>query len=166
MIDSIIVWASSFDPIVATMILAALPVTELRLALPLAITAWDISGSVAFASAVIGNSVPALLLCWWLPAILKLIEQKFPRFSLWLDRYFRLLEQKHRASYQRYGVAALFLFVMIPLPGTGAWTASLLATLFAIKPRYAIPAIVAGVIAAGVIVLLATAGTLGAMILF
>ena len=52
----------------------------------------------------------------------------------------------------KYGAIGLALFVAIPLPVTGAWTGSLAAIVFDIKPKYAFPAIVLGVTIAGIIV--------------
>jgi len=52
----------------------------------------------------------------------------------------------------RLGAIGLSLFVAIPLPVTGAWTGSVMAILFDIKPRYAFPAIILGVTIAGIVV--------------
>ncbi len=49
----------------------------------------------------------------------------------------------------KYASLGLFLFVAIPLPGTGAWTGALVAALFDMRARYAIPSIFAGVLVAG-----------------
>lgn len=51
----------------------------------------------------------------------------------------------------KYGAIGLALFVAIPLPATGAWTGSLAAILFNIKPKNAFSAIILGVIIAGII---------------
>ena len=56
---------------------------------------------------------------------------------------------------------ALFAFVAIPLPGTGAWVGSLIANFLDLKPKKAIPPIIIGVFTAGVIVLSATAAAKG-----
>ena len=67
---------------------------------------------------------------------------------------------------QKYSAIGLFLFVAIPLPGTGAWSGSLIAALLDVKMRYALPAVIAGVFAAGVIMTVASYGLLGAIQLF
>ena len=56
----------------------------------------------------------------------------------------------------KYGALGLTLFVAIPLPVTGAWTGSLAAIMFDIKPRYAFPAIILGVTIAGIVVSMIT----------
>ena len=50
----------------------------------------------------------------------------------------------------------LFLFVAIPLPGTGAWTGAMIASLFDMRFKYSLPSISAGVIAAGIIMSIAS----------
>ena len=58
---------------------------------------------------------------------------------------------------------ALFLFVAIPLPGTGAWTGSVIAALMNMKVRYAFPVIALGVLIAGFIMTLLTYGLLASL---
>ena len=60
----------------------------------------------------------------------------------------------------------LFLFVAIPLPGTGAWTGSLVAALFGMKKSRALPAVILGVLTAGVIMTLASYGIVEALKFF
>ena len=57
---------------------------------------------------------------------------------------------------------ALFLFVGIPLPGTGAWTGTLAASLLDMNFKKSVIAVMAGVILTGIIMGLGTAGVLGA----
>ena len=66
-----------------------------------------------------------------------------------------------------FGVClGLFLFVAIPLPGTGAWTGSLVAALFGVPKRYALPTIFLGVLTAGAIMALASYGIVAAFQIF
>lgn len=78
----------------------------------------------------------------------------------------RLMKKADKVTVQKYSAVGLFLFVAIPLPGTGAWSGSLIAALLDIKMRYALPAVIAGVFAAGVIMTVASYGLLGAIQLF
>ena len=58
------------------------------------------------------------------------------------------------------GLLALVLsFVAVPLPGTGAWSGAVLAVVLGVRRRYAFPALALGVVAAGLLVLLLTGGT-------
>ena len=56
---------------------------------------------------------------------------------------------------------ALLLFVGIPLPGTGAWSGALIATLLKMPKTRALLSIFCGVITAGIIMLIASHGVLG-----
>lgn len=78
----------------------------------------------------------------------------------------RLMKKADQVTVQKYSAVGLFLFVAIPLPGTGAWSGSLIAALLDVKMRYALPAVIAGVFAAGVIMTVASYGLLGAIQLF
>lgn len=78
----------------------------------------------------------------------------------------RLMKKADKVTVQKYSAVGLFLFVAIPLPGTGAWSGSLIAALLDVKMRYALPAVIAGVFAAGVIMTVACYGLLGAIQLF
>ena len=60
----------------------------------------------------------------------------------------------------KYGPVGLFLLVAIPLPGTGAWTGSLVAALMGMRLKKAMPAIVLGVLAAAAIMTLLTFGVI------
>ncbi len=137
---------------------AMAPVVELRGALPLGVAlglpVWE-----AFLWAVLGNLlvVPALLAL--LPLGIEVLERYPPFKRLW-DELEARVRLKGEEKVQRYGALGLFLFVALPLPGTGAWTGSVLAVVLGVKKRYALPAISAGVVAAGVLVALASAGVL------
>ena len=67
--------------------------------------------------------------------------------------------QKLKKKAGRQGLfVALMLFVGIPLPGTGAWTGALIASLLDMRMKYSLPAIFAGVCLAGVIMCCASYG--------
>ena len=137
---------------------AMAPVVELRGALPLGVAlglpVWE-----AFLWAVLGNLlvVPALLalLPWGIGVL-----ERYPPFKRLWDALEARVRLKGEEKVQRYGALGLFLFVALPLPGTGAWTGSVLAVVLGVKKRYALPAISAGVVAAGGLVALASAGVL------
>ncbi len=69
---------------------------------------------------------------------------------------------------KRFGGAfwGLLLFVMIPLPGTGAWTGTLIASLFALPKKSSFLAVLLGVLGAGVIMCLASYGVVGFLKIF
>jgi len=140
-----------FSKELAVFFTAWLPIVELRGAIPLAIS-LGISPWEAYWIAVAGNTVPVIPLLVFLEPIRKfLIQLKImARFFNWLDQ--RTIRKSDKV--EKYGAVALILFTAIPLPTTGAWTASLAALIFKIKFRYAFPAIVLGILLAGIIMLL------------
>lgn len=139
------------------LLLAALPVSELRGAIPVAISLYHFDPLTAYVVSVLGNVLPVPFLLGLLGPVTSLLGRSAPlnRFLVWL---FARTRRRHSELIARVGAAALVLFVAIPLPATGAWTGALVAHLFGIPFRYAFPLIVVGVGIAGVIVTLATLG--------
>ena len=145
------------------LIISALPIVELRGALPVAINVLEIPWYQAFILAIVGNLLPV-------PFILLFLESvtKWLRKSAFLDRRLSwLFERTRRRSriIQRYERIGLALFVAIPLPITGAWTGSLAAVLLGLKFRTALLSIFIGVFIAGLIITtLSLLGWIGALI--
>ena len=139
----------------SVIIAAALPVSELRGAIPLGI----IKGMPVlntYILAVLGNLIPVIPLLLFLEPVSK----KLSRFKMW-ERFFEWFYKRTRKRagiVERYESIGLALFVAIPLPITGAWTGCVAASLFRIKFRYALPAIIFGVLLAGIIVTSLTLG--------
>lgn len=138
--------------------LAMLPITELRASIPIGITVFHLSAVSAFGFSLIGTMIPLIFLFLFLPSFLKMLSKHFSPIHTLLERYFYQLSKKHEKKLNLYGSLFLFVFVAIPHPGGGVWTASILAILFHMKRRYAIPAIVCGLIVSGFIVLAITFG--------
>jgi len=141
--------------------LAALPISELRGAIPLGLGVYGLGVLEVYLWAVIGNMIPVFFLLWFLPAISKFMMRKWD----WADKFFSWLFDRTRkrteAKINKYGAPALILFVAIPLPFTGAWTGSIAAFLFGIKAKKALPLIFVGVLIAGGLVTLASLGIIG-----
>ena len=142
---------------------ATLPVAELRGALPLAINQFHIPWYEAFCLSVIGNMLPVPILLLFLDPLARAVShvEIGRRFICWVFEHARR-QGKAIEKYERLG---LTLFVAIPLPITGAWTGSIAAFLLGMKVRSSFKSIFLGVIIAGVIVTtLSLLGWLGAII--
>jgi uncharacterized membrane protein len=161
--DMLIKSISALPPEIASALLAILPFTELRAALPIALTVFNLDPGSAYIWTVLGNLVPVVLVWWLLPPFLVFAGKHSPWLKHVLDHYFAKLERKHHERFQRYGSMALFFFVSIPVPGSGVWTGSVLAILFRLERKRALPAIISGLLVAGVLVLLITQGVLGTL---
>jgi len=161
MTQSILTWLVGWPPEFTTAILAMMPVTELQAAIPVARTVFGLSIPASIFYAYIGNAVPAVLILAFLPRIVEFVEQHLPRLRAWTKQRFHGKEDAFRKTYARYGAFALFLYVAIPTPFSGVWSGSILAVLFHIPLRYAVPAIFFGMLSTAVIVTLAVEGVLG-----
>ncbi len=121
----------------------------------------ELRGGLIAASLLQVPFVPAFLICLAanllpIPFILFFIRPFFNWLKTtkhlrpladWMERKV----EKNREKVLRYEVMGLFLFVAIPLPGTGAWTGALLAAMLDMRVRRAFPTIAVGVLTAGVI---------------
>ena len=139
-----------FSPEIITSIIAALPVVELRLAIPFAVTKWSFSIYKAFYLSVLGNMIPVVPLLLFLEPI----SEKLRKFTLFRNFFNWLFERTRKRArlMERYEIIGLMLLVAIPLPMTGAWTGCVAASLFKIRFKMALLAITCGVLIAGMIV--------------
>ncbi len=134
--------------------IAALPISELRGAIPVAISVYDFPWYYAYLFGVIGNLLPIPFILLFLKAIIPLLSRV--RFLDHLMQWYFNLTRRRGKMVERYEWLGLMLLVAIPLPVTGAWTGSILAVLLGLKFKSAFTSIVAGVLIAGVIVTCAT----------
>jgi len=136
-------------PELTTMIVSSLPIAELRGGIPVAF-ALGLTPLYAYLIAIAGNLIPVLPLLILLQPVSNILR-KLPV----MDRFFTWLferTQRKAGLIEKYEAIGLALFVAIPLPITGMWTGVVAASLFKIRIRYALPAIIVGVMIAGVIV--------------
>jgi uncharacterized membrane protein len=141
-----------------TVLISAAPVFELRAGLPLALGVFDLPPSTAFLLSVTGNLLVVPPLLWGLAWA----ERLFMRWR-WSGRFMQWVFARTRSKgrwVERLGSLGLLLIVAIPLPGTGAWTGSILARLLGIPHRRALLWISLGVLLAGVLVLAASMGVI------
>ena len=142
-------------------VISMVPILELRGGL-LAASLLNIPIVRAIWYCVIGNIIPV-------PFILLLITPIFNRLKK--TRLFRPMVEKLESralgkseQIERYEFWGLALFVGVPLPGTGAWTGALIASLLGIRFRKAFPAIILGNFIATIIMSIVSYGLLGALI--
>ncbi len=157
MLDYIVELLGELPKEALAFIISMLPIAELRGGLPLALS-WGIPWREAYLICVAGNFVPIIPILFLLDPVATYLR----RFRLF-DRFFTWLfarTKKRGAMIERYEALGLVLFVAIPLPVTGGWTGAVAAFLFGIRRRYAIPAILLGIMIAGLIVSGATQGFL------
>lgn len=150
------VWNTFAGKMLMTFLISTTPVLELRGAIPIAM-AHGLPLGAAVIAAILGNMFPVAFIILFARKVFFFIRKRIPR----LDKLISGLED--RASKKsdivlRYEFWGLFILVAIPLPGTGAWTGSLVAAMLDMRLKKALPAIGLGVLAAAVIVTFAAMG--------
>jgi len=139
-------------------ILGAMPVSELRGAIPLGL-GLNIPVFKTVLLAVAGNILPVIPLLLFLGPVSDWLIKKhdiFKRFFHWLFERTR----KHSDKVEKYEELGLILFVAIPLPMTGAWSGTIAAFMFGIKFWKALLCIVIGILIAATIVSLVSTGAI------
>lgn len=133
-------------------LISMVPLIELRGAIPYAVL-WGIPLYIAFPLAIVGNMLPVPFIYFFARRILvwgadKPVIGKFFTFCLEKgEKGGRKLQEKAGRGL----FVALLLFVGIPLPGTGAWTGTLAASLLDMDFKSSILASMGGVLLAGII---------------
>ena len=140
---------------VAIFIISLLPILELRGGL-IAARILGVEFIKAFIICYIANILPV-------PFILLFINYLFNKMSKWkptkkIVDWLSNKTLKKKDQINKYGYFGLFLFVGIPLPGTGAWTGALLAILLNLDKKKSFITIALGVLAAGIIMSLLSYG--------
>ena len=149
-------------------VISMLPVTELRIGLPIAID-YAIKSSISvwfvFFVIILANILVIFLIFLFLDYAhkhLMKIDSYRKVFGFFLKRAQKKVDEVEKGM-GVYGYIALALFVAVPLPATGAWTGCLIAWILGLDRKKSILAIALGVLIAGALIL---AGTLGVMKIF
>ena len=143
-------WKTFWGQILMTFLVSMVPIIELRGALPMA-TGAGLDWRIAIVVAIIGNLVPVPFIIMFIRKIFAWMRKQNNFFGKVVEK----LENKafsKRDTIDKYGPWGLWIFVAIPLPGTGAWTGALIAALLDIPLKKSFPAIATGVLTAGIIV--------------
>ncbi len=149
---------SSIPKPIATLLIAMLPIAELRLALPIALKIYHMSIWQAYIWSVLGNMIPLIFIVFLLEKVSRWLSDRFNIFKNFFRWLFERTHRKNSKKFEMFKEFALVIFVAIPLPITGGWTGAVAAFVFGIPPKKSLPLIFLGVLIAGVIVTLATLG--------
>ena len=141
-----------------TMLISMIPVVELRGGVPAGV-AMGLPIPLALLAGILGNMLPVPFVILFIRRIFKWIRTYIPKLGGMIDRLearaYRKMNNEKLVRYQAWGLLA---FVAIPLPGTGAWTGSLIAALMDLRLKNAVPVIFVGVVIAGLIMTALTYG--------
>lgn len=144
-----------FHAALLTFFTSMVPVLELRGAIPVGV-AGGLPVLVAMLIAMIGNLVPIPILIVFTRKVFDWLKTK-GRIKVFVEKLEAKAEAKSELV-QKYEWWGLCILVAIPLPGTGAWTGALVAAVLGMRLKKAMPAIMVGVLIAGVIVTCVTYG--------
>lgn len=139
----------NFPPELAVFFIAMIPLIECRGAIPFGMLVLNMPLWEVLPIAIAGNILPV-------PFILLLIRPvinwlKKTRFLHPIAHWIEAKAEKKKDKVLKYSKWGLFIFVAIPIPGTGAWTGSLVAALLDMRVKSAFFTILFGMITAGLI---------------
>lgn len=142
---------------IVVFIISLLPILELRGGL-IAASLLKLDPLPSYIISIVGNLLPIPFILWLISWFLDKLKttKTFSGIATKLEN--KALSKKDKI--EKYGFWGLVLFVGIPLPGTGAWTGSLIASLLEMDRKKAFLAIVIGVVMASVIMMLLSFGVL------
>lgn len=134
--------------------ISMVPIVELRGALPYAILGLKLPKLAAYITCIIGNMVPVPFIFLFARKILEWGADKLVigKFFKWCLEKGHKGGEKLKASAGNGLFVALLLFVGIPLPGTGAWTGTLAASILDMDFKSSVIAVLLGVLLAGIII--------------
>ncbi len=130
-------------------LISLMPILELRGGL-IAAALLGLNIVPAFIICIIGNLLPIPFILWFITPIFNKLKK-----TKHLSKFVNKIEKKALSKKDKIEKAefwGLFFFVGIPLPGTGGWTGSLIASLISMDKKKAMLAITCGVLLAGLIV--------------
>ena len=141
-----------------TFFISMLPIIELRGAIPVG-AASGLPWYANYLLCCIGNMLPVPIILLFVEYVLNFMKKTrhLDKIAYWVEEK----AEKYKGQVTKYATWGLLLFVAIPLPGTGAWTGSLVAAFIKMNKKTAFLSVLGGVLIAGVIVTLISYGVLG-----
>ena len=153
------VWSDHIGKIISTAFLSMVPAFEGRYAIGVGL-AMKMPIIFTYLLAFVFSTLPMPFVFWFMKPILKWLYSLpigfVQKFAAWVEKH----TAEKSGEVNSKGLLGLFLFVAIPLPGTGVWTGSAIATILGMNKRHAMPVIVAGNACACLITTLISTGVL------
>lgn len=162
MVDWLIQNFNALPDFLSVIILSSIPIAESRVAVPLAIVHYHMSPFSAILFSSLGAIIPTWLLLNFLGPVADFLSRKFEVFKKFFTWLFARTHRQFIGQYEKYGLLALFIFVAVPIPGSGVWAGAVASFLFGIDRKKSFVAIILGAVAACIIVTMITLGVFGA----
>ena len=144
-------------------IISLLPLLELRGGL-IAASLLQLNPLTGYIVSIIGNIIPVPFILLFINKILEWMRNSKVK---WLNKVAKWLDKKankNKSKIEKYGYFGLVLFVGIPLPGTGAWTGCLAASVLEMDKKKSFFSVMLGVLMASIIMMIISYGILGNLI--
>ena len=153
--------SQSVGKYILVFIISLMPILELRGGL-IAASLIGLDPIPSYIISIIGNLLPIPFILLFMNSILKWMRNNkyLKKLANWLDKKV----DKNKSKIETLGFWGLVLFVGIPLPGTGAWTGSLIASVLQMDRKKALLAALIGVIMASIIMMFISFGLLKGII--
>lgn len=146
-------------------LVSMLPVLELRAAIPIGAAA-GVNIYVCYFISVVGNLLPIPFILIFIKKIIEYMSHSRIAFFKKIADFLINKAEKRSDKVNRYSLLGLFIFVAIPIPGTGAWTGALIAALMEMRFKKSFFSIFAGVLVAGLIMCAASYGVVSFLKIF
>ncbi len=143
-------------------VISLLPILELRGGL-IAAKLMNAPMVPSFMVCFLGNIIPIPFILWFITKIFTYLKNKSKKLGKLVIKLENKANSK-KAQIERLKYLGLVLFVGIPLPGTGAWTGCLIASMLGMDKKKSALAAIGGVVMAGIIMLIFSYGVLGVII--
>ena len=149
MLETLSLWLHSTmtGKVLLTALISMLPVVELRGGLPAGV-ALGLPIPLSFAASLLGNMLPVPFVILFARPVFQWVRAHIPALGSFVTKLETRAYAKSK-NVKKYETWGLLIFVAIPLPGTGAWTGALIASVLNMRLKRAVPVIFLGVIIAG-----------------
>ena len=144
MLETLSLWLHSTmtGKVLLTALISMLPVVELRGGLPAGV-ALGLPIPLSFAASLLGNMLPVPFVILFARPVFQWVRAHIPALGSFVTKLETRAYAKSK-NVKKYEAWGLLIFVAIPLPGTGAWTGALIASVLNMRLKRAVPVIFLG----------------------
>jgi uncharacterized membrane protein len=151
--EIIIGWFAGFPKELATFLISAIPITELRAALPLAYKVYGMSAFWAWFYSVSGTFFTMVVIVLAMDPIARILSEYIGLFKKFFDWLFEHTRKKADRKMKKYGSWAIFILAATPIPLIGGMTGALAAFIFNVPLKKSLPLLLFGTMVSGAIIL-------------
>ena len=153
----------AFGKEILVFVISLMPILELRGGL-IAAALIGLDPIPSYIISIIGNILPVPFILLLISKILEKMRNSKIKFFNKIASFLDKKVEKHKGQIEKFGYLGVVLFVGIPLPGTGAWTGSLIASVLELDRKKTFGAVLIGIFIASIIMMLISFGVLANII--